>query len=97
MYENIIDALRRGDYELVYMAPEALDGTMRGVVRQSPISLLVVEQYVARALELADYVYILDRGRLTYVAEPSEISELNELSMNLKWRSESSRIAPSFS
>ncbi|GAA0612197.1 ABC transporter ATP-binding protein [Sporichthya brevicatena] len=39
------------------------------------ISLLVVEQYVARALELADYVYILDRGRLTYVGEPSEISE----------------------
>ena len=41
----------------------------------SGISLLVVEQYVARALELADYVYILDRGRLTYVGEPSEISE----------------------
>ncbi len=39
------------------------------------ISLLVVEQYVARALELADYVYILDRGRLTFVGEPSEISE----------------------
>ncbi|GAA0631733.1 ABC transporter ATP-binding protein [Sporichthya brevicatena] len=39
------------------------------------ISLLVVEQYVARALELADYVYILDRGRLSYVAEPFEISE----------------------
>ncbi len=41
----------------------------------SGISLLVVEQYVSRALELADYVYILDRGRLTYVGEPSEISE----------------------
>jgi branched-chain amino acid transport system ATP-binding protein len=39
------------------------------------ISLLVVEQYVSRALELADYVYILDRGRLTYVGEPSEINE----------------------
>jgi branched-chain amino acid transport system ATP-binding protein len=39
------------------------------------LSLLIVEQYVARALELADYVYILDRGRLTYVGEPSEISE----------------------
>jgi branched-chain amino acid transport system ATP-binding protein len=39
------------------------------------ISLLVVEQYVSRALELADYVYILDRGRLTYVGEPTEISE----------------------
>ncbi len=30
---------------------------------------------MSRALELADYVYILDRGRLTYVGEPSEISE----------------------
>ncbi|HEY2831414.1 MAG TPA: ABC transporter ATP-binding protein [Sporichthyaceae bacterium] len=39
------------------------------------LSLLVVEQYVSRALDLADYVYILDRGRLTYVGEPSEISE----------------------
>jgi branched-chain amino acid transport system ATP-binding protein len=39
------------------------------------ISLLVVEQYVSRALDLADYVYILDRGRVTYVGEPSEISE----------------------
>jgi branched-chain amino acid transport system ATP-binding protein len=39
------------------------------------ISLLVVEQYVSRALELADYVYMLDRGRVTYVGEPSEISE----------------------
>ena len=39
------------------------------------ISLLIVEQYVAQALDLADYVYILDRGRLTYVGEPSEISE----------------------
>jgi branched-chain amino acid transport system ATP-binding protein len=39
------------------------------------ISLLVVEQYVSRALELADYVYILDRGRVSYVGEPAEISE----------------------
>ncbi len=39
------------------------------------ISLLIVEQYVSQALELADYVYILDRGRLTYVGEPAEISE----------------------
>ncbi len=39
------------------------------------LALLIVEQYVAQALELADYVYILDRGRLSYVGEPSEISE----------------------
>jgi len=39
-----IDALRRGDYELVYMAPEALDGHMRGIVKDSPIRLLVVDE-----------------------------------------------------
>jgi ATP-dependent DNA helicase RecQ len=39
-----IDALRRGDYELVYLAPEALDGHMRAVVKQAPISLLVVDE-----------------------------------------------------
>ncbi|WP_019874107.1 ABC transporter ATP-binding protein [Sporichthya polymorpha] len=39
------------------------------------LALLIVEQYVAQALDLADYVYILDRGRLSYVGEPTEISE----------------------
>jgi len=35
-------------------------------------SLLVVEQYVAQALRLADYVYILQRGRVTFMGEPDE-------------------------
>ena len=39
-----VDALRRGEYELVYLAPEALDGHMREVVRASSISLLVVDE-----------------------------------------------------
>jgi branched-chain amino acid transport system ATP-binding protein len=38
------------------------------------ISLLLVEQYVSRALELADYVYILDRGRVRFVGEPTDLS-----------------------
>ena len=38
-------------------------------------ALLLVEQYVSRALELADYVYILDRGRISFAGEPAEISE----------------------
>ena len=38
-------------------------------------ALLLVEQYVSRALQLADYVYILDRGGITFAGEPSEISE----------------------
>ena len=41
----------------------------------SGTSLLLVEQYVSRALEMADYVYILDRGGITFAGEPGEISE----------------------
>jgi branched-chain amino acid transport system ATP-binding protein len=36
-------------------------------------SLLLVEQYVTRALALADYVYILNKGRITFVGEPFEL------------------------
>jgi ATP-dependent DNA helicase RecQ len=36
--------LRRGDYELVYLAPEALDGRLRDFVRGCPIDLLVVDE-----------------------------------------------------
>jgi branched-chain amino acid transport system ATP-binding protein len=36
-------------------------------------SLLLVEQYVTRALRLADYVYILTKGQLTFAGEPAEL------------------------
>src|SRR5204863_7370419 len=36
-------------------------------------ALLVVEQYVSKALELADYVYLLNRGRVSFVGEPVEL------------------------
>jgi branched-chain amino acid transport system ATP-binding protein len=36
---------------------------------------LLVEQYVARALRMADWVYILDRGRISFAGEPGELSE----------------------
>lgn len=36
-------------------------------------SLLIVEQYVAKALALADLVYLLVRGRLVFAGEPAEI------------------------
>jgi ATP-dependent DNA helicase RecQ len=39
-----LDALRRGDYELVYLAPEAFDGRLAEFVRGCPISLLVVDE-----------------------------------------------------
>ena len=36
--------LRTGDYELVYLAPEALDGGLRDFIEGCPISLLVVDE-----------------------------------------------------
>jgi branched-chain amino acid transport system ATP-binding protein len=38
-------------------------------------SLLLVEQYVTRALAVADYVYLLNRGEVSFAGEPSEINE----------------------
>ena len=37
------------------------------------MSLLLVEQYVTKALAIADYVYLLDRGRTSFVGEPAEL------------------------
>jgi len=39
-----LQALRRGEYELVFLAPEALDGSLRDFMEECPISLLVVDE-----------------------------------------------------
>ena len=39
-----MDAFRAGEYELVFLAPEALDGYLGDFVRDCPISLLVVDE-----------------------------------------------------
>jgi branched-chain amino acid transport system ATP-binding protein len=36
-------------------------------------ALLLVEQYVVRALDVAHYVFMLNRGRVTFAGEPSEL------------------------
>jgi branched-chain amino acid transport system ATP-binding protein len=38
----------------------------------SGVTVLLVEQYISTALEIADYVYLLDKGRLADVAEPAD-------------------------
>ena len=38
-------------------------------------SLLLVEQYIDAALELADYVYVLDKGRVVDVGEPEDVRD----------------------
>jgi len=39
-----VAALRAGAYELVYLAPEALDGALRDAIRDAPIVLLAVDE-----------------------------------------------------
>ena len=44
-------------------------------LRAGGASLLLVEQYVGKALALADYVVLLSRGRIQFVGEPHELDE----------------------
>jgi branched-chain amino acid transport system ATP-binding protein len=37
------------------------------------VAMLVVEQYVARALAISDYVFILNRGAVVFAGEPAEL------------------------
>lgn len=46
---------------------EVVDG-----LRREGRSLLIVEQFVSRALEIADYVYILHKGSVAFVGEPDQ-------------------------
>src|SRR6185503_6936704 len=39
-----LDALRRGKYELVYLAPEALEGRLRDFLQGCPVALMVVDE-----------------------------------------------------
>jgi branched-chain amino acid transport system ATP-binding protein len=41
----------------------------------SGVALLLVEQYVGKALQLADRVYLLDRGSVTFSGSPDELEE----------------------
>jgi branched-chain amino acid transport system ATP-binding protein len=57
------------------LAPKIVDEIFEYLSRlaQSGRSLLLVEQYVARALDLADYVYVLRRGQVEFAGEPFEL------------------------
>ena len=57
------------------LAPKLVDtifAFLDGLAR-SGVSLLVVEQYVAKALGIADYVCLLDRGRTAFAGQPAEL------------------------
>ena len=48
-------------------------------LKDSGYSILLVEQNLSMALELADYVYVIDRGRIVYEALPEEFKDNTEI------------------
>jgi branched-chain amino acid transport system ATP-binding protein len=58
----------------VGLAPVVVDEIFAAVdvLRREGRSLLLVEQYVDRALAVADYVYILHKGSVVFVGEPAQ-------------------------
>ncbi|HYH49684.1 MAG TPA: ABC transporter ATP-binding protein [Acidimicrobiia bacterium] len=59
------------------LAPKIIDEIFSYLHRLASqgAALLLVEQYVGRALALADFVYILNKGRVQFVGEADELSE----------------------
>ena len=59
------------------LAPRIVDEIFEflGRLTAEGASLLLVEQYVPRALALADYVYLLNRGRIAFCGEPAEFAD----------------------
>lgn len=57
------------------LAPKVVDEIFEflALLREQHVSLLLVEQYVTRALAVADYVYLLNRGEVSFAGEPSEL------------------------
>jgi branched-chain amino acid transport system ATP-binding protein len=59
------------------LAPRIVDEIFAALQRLSGrgVALLLVEQYVSRALDLADAVYLLDRGQISYSGSASGLDE----------------------
>jgi branched-chain amino acid transport system ATP-binding protein len=62
------------DEPSIGLAPIVVDEifAMVASLRQEGRSLLLVEQYVDRVLDVADYVYILHKGRVVFLGEPEQ-------------------------
>src|SRR5438874_10678993 len=58
----------------VGLAPVVVDEILEAlnVLQSEGVSLLIVEQYVERAVAMADYVYILNKGAVVFVGEPGQ-------------------------
>jgi ABC-type branched-subunit amino acid transport system ATPase component len=61
----------------VLLAPVIVDEvftTLRSL-KESGITLLLVEQSARRTLEVADYAYVMERGRIVITGSPGELQK----------------------
>lgn len=72
----IVDELSLG---LAPIVVERLVGALQDVATRSDVAVLLVEQHVHVALEVADRVYLLDRGRLVTEGPAAELSDRQDL------------------
>jgi branched-chain amino acid transport system ATP-binding protein len=61
------------------LAPMVVDEIFAFLARlvERGCALLLVEQYVERALAIADFVYVLDRGRIAFAGESRELEHVD--------------------
>src|SRR4051812_27931174 len=59
------------------LAPRLVEGVLASVraLREAGRTVVLVEQFVTRALELADLAFVLDRGRVAFAGEPGELDD----------------------
>ena len=59
------------------LAPVIVDQIFAFVDRlaEGGAALLLVEQYVTRALAISDFVYLLNKGRIVFAGEPGELDQ----------------------
>ena len=58
------------------LAPIVLDGVFEAIAafKASGVSIVLVEQYVHRALALADEVYVLSKGQIAFRGQAGQVS-----------------------
>jgi len=58
------------------LAPRLVDEVFRSIgrLRDAGKTILLVEQYVTRALQMADLVYVMEKGKRVFAGEPGELA-----------------------
>jgi branched-chain amino acid transport system ATP-binding protein len=59
------------------LAPQLVAQLFDGVrqLREAGTTIVLVEQYLTYALELADICYVMGKGRIVFSGEPGELRE----------------------